>query len=281
MDLAHLVHAMSAWSREPLLRFFAVGALLYAASALTGARDEGRRIVVPAEYVEALRDELATAKGAPLTPAEAAGATDRLVDEEVLYREALALGLDKGDAAIRNRLVFKMQTLLGDLAALPAPDAAPRAIAPAPRYAFTHVFLAREARGARMAEDGRALAARLTDATPEQGPALGDAFFAGASWPSASAAELAAVFGATLAERALAAPSGGWSGPIESPFGLHFVWRSDALPVDPAAIARAEAEAERVRLEAARARAVADALAQLRARYRVELEAPELAAVTP
>ena len=51
----------------------------------------------------------------PPTRQEPTGLAADFVKEEILYREALTLGLDKGDLVVRQRMRQKMEFLNADL----------------------------------------------------------------------------------------------------------------------------------------------------------------------
>jgi hypothetical protein len=92
--------------RAPAFHFLALGAALLAAHRPPGgepAHGAGRVVVTRAD-VERLRDEWTQVTGAPPTPAAEARLVARAVDEGILHREALALGLDRRDGAVRERL---------------------------------------------------------------------------------------------------------------------------------------------------------------------------------
>jgi len=122
MDLAHLVQAgaLSArrLARSPSVHFLILGALLVAADAAwnrLAATDGGadRTIVLAAADVELLRRGFVQQYGRAPTAAEQRGLVDRAVDEEVLYRRAREIGLDRGNRVVRERLVAVMR-MLGD-----------------------------------------------------------------------------------------------------------------------------------------------------------------------
>src|SRR5262249_21652389 len=109
--------------REPLFQFLALGLLLFV----------GYRVLHPAAAPQAGRIELTAddlrqigpgwvAQGRPVPqPAEMQALVDGRVREEILYREALALGLDKDDTIVRRRMAQKMEFLFEDVAALREP----------------------------------------------------------------------------------------------------------------------------------------------------------------
>ena len=106
--------------REPLTHFVVLGALIFAADFLfLSVRGDPQEIVITKEtYAEARGAFVAGMKREP-TAAELKVLTDRWVDNEVLYREGLALGMDRGDQAMKDRVVFKVLTATQSGLALP------------------------------------------------------------------------------------------------------------------------------------------------------------------
>lgn len=103
--------------RSPALHFLALGALLAILDTrvLSPARATARPpIVVTAARVAEIRDEYARTLGAPPTAAELDALIAKDAEEEMLYREALLLGLDRGDRAVQWRIIEKMHFLYGD-----------------------------------------------------------------------------------------------------------------------------------------------------------------------
>jgi len=93
---------------SPFVHFLLIGAALlavrswWAGSAADGLRP---RIVVTAADVERLRTEWTEEHGEPPGPAVEAALVRDAIDDEVLYREALAAGVGERDPATRERLV--------------------------------------------------------------------------------------------------------------------------------------------------------------------------------
>ena len=109
--------------REPLTHFIVLGALIFAADHLVLAqRGNPQEIVITKEtYAEARGAFVAGMKREP-TNAELKLLTDRWVDNEVLYREGLALGMDRGDQAMKDRVIFKVLSAAQAGLALPKID---------------------------------------------------------------------------------------------------------------------------------------------------------------
>jgi hypothetical protein len=100
--------ALARIAREPLAHFVLLGALLFGADhLLAGRRGDPQAIVVGAEVDKEARDVFQASMKREPSAAEMQVLRQRWIDNEVLYREALALGLDRGDSSIRERLIFK------------------------------------------------------------------------------------------------------------------------------------------------------------------------------
>jgi parvulin-like peptidyl-prolyl cis-trans isomerase-like protein len=97
-----------AWLREPLLHFVVLGAALFGIDHVLAARaDDPHRIVIDAAVDQHAIDTFRAARGHAPSEDELFALRRVWLDNEVLYREGLALGLDKGDSAIRERVIFK------------------------------------------------------------------------------------------------------------------------------------------------------------------------------
>ncbi len=111
------------WLREPLLHFIVLGGLLFAIDRVLIARaDDPHVIVVGADVDREAIETFKAARGrAPNT--EELDALRRVwLDNEVLYREGLAMQVDKGDTAIRERVIFKALSVIDSNVKLPPAD---------------------------------------------------------------------------------------------------------------------------------------------------------------
>ena len=83
-----------------------------------------REIVISESRIEALAENFGRTWTRPPTPQELRGLVDDYVKEEVFYREAIAMGLDRDDTVIRRRLRQKMEFVSEDAAATVEPTEA-------------------------------------------------------------------------------------------------------------------------------------------------------------
>jgi hypothetical protein len=269
--------------KDPLVHFLLIGAALFGLSAWRGEmiRAGRERITITAEQVIKARATAALGQGRELTPAEVDDVVESMVREEVLYREALTLGLDKNDDEVRRRLVEKMSYLTQDLAD-PAPSSpnelrafytgAPELFTIPPLVSFDQVYFSPMERGDRLAADAAAgLAALRMGKAPDQ---VGDHTPLRAAYDDAPRDQIRVLFGDQMAEALFTSPPGDWAGPFRSDFGLHLVkLRSRTAarlpPYDEIAARVAEEFGAKRRRDANEA-----AYRRLRANYNVIVEAP-------
>ena len=162
---------------------------------------------------------------------------DDYVREEVWYREALALGLDRDDTIIRRRLRQKLEFLAEDVAAQAEPSdddlraylqAHPEAFAVEPHVTFRQVYLDPRRHGAHLARDVDRLLAELQQISHTADPAeLGDGVLLAHRFDHVSAAEVRTLFGDTFAAGVSTLTPGQWQGPVPSGYGVHLVYVSE------------------------------------------------------
>jgi len=218
--------------REPLVHFLAIGAGLFLLFSLLQDRsaETPARIVVAAGQVEQLAAQFARTWLRPPTAVELAGLIDDHVRDEVYYREALALGLDKNDPLIRRRLRQKLEFILEDLSSVQEPSDEVLAtflqeqaakFRFAPRISFRQVYL-NPARHPDLQSDAEKILAELRLAAPPE--TLGDPTLLGTEFQQATPYEIGRHFGDAFARKAVALPPGeDWAGPIYSGLGAHLV----------------------------------------------------------
>jgi len=237
------------------------------------------RIVVGAALVQSLREEHLRRAGRPPTPAEEAALVAHWVDGEVLYREALALGLDRNDLIVRRRMIQKMTFLTEDVEPVPEPTDADLTVflaTHAERYAaplrvtLTHIFVSTD----RHPTDAEAIATSLRErlAAGLEPGGMGDPFLRGRDFQQKTERELSAVFGAPFAAAVVALPAGSWSSPVRSSYGLHLVQVSEHRPGRVPALGEVRDAVARDWCDARREAANRAALERLKARYEVRVE---------
>ncbi len=111
------------WLREPLLHFIVLGGLLFAADHLLLSRaDDPHTIIVGPDVDSEAVETFEVARGRKPNAEELEALHKVWLDNEVLYREGLALQVDKGDTAIRERVIFKALSVVDSNVKLPPVD---------------------------------------------------------------------------------------------------------------------------------------------------------------
>ena len=221
--------------RESLVHFLILGALLLFASNLINKRTSGdtRRIVITPGQVEHLEDSFARAHQRPPDPDELKGLIRDYIREEVYYREALALGLDRDDAPIRQRLRQKMEFISEDVAAQVRPteeqlqsylSAHPEKFRIDKRFTFSQVYLDPARHGRRMDADAQQILTELNKLGPRADVSnTGDPFLIEGNTDNVFSRDVARDYGEKFAASLAELPLGRWTGPIESGLGMHLV----------------------------------------------------------
>jgi hypothetical protein len=221
--------------REPLLHFVVLGAVLFAAYAALGRDgvDAPGAIVVSRGQIEHLTTGFTRVWQRAPTGEELDRLIRDYIREEVYYREAIALGLDRDDTIIRRRLRQKLEFVSEDIAALAEPTQAdlesflqsqPERFRTEPRFTFRQVYLDPQRHGDRLAADAQALLERLKRAgTRADVSALGDSLLLASAFESVSSSEIARQFGEEFARAIDGLVPGEWSGPVQSGYGAHLV----------------------------------------------------------
>ncbi len=275
------------WTREPLVHFLALGGLLFVAFNLwspSGSTAGGRVVVTPA-LVQHLAETFALTWQRPPTNQELAALVDDHVKEEILYREALALGIDDDDVVIRRRLRQKMEFLSEDVAIMaePSDEDLARYLAAHPDdfridslVSFRHVFLSADRRGAALDSDAEQLLDELRSEALSEAYAIkrGDPFLLPSRFDGMSEQALGAQLGEGFAESLTGLPSGVWSGPIESAYGKHLVLVTERTEGRIPPLAEVRDAVEREWRTEERRKANDAFYAKLRDRYIVSIEMP-------
>lgn len=270
--------------REPLVHFVAAGVVLFSAYAwLNGSRpasDAIEPVRIGAGEVEWLKETYSRQWLRPPDAEELQGLVNDLVGEELLAREAQAMGLGENDTIVRRRLAQKLKFLLEDTSRLADPTetelrqyfaANAARFEDGPRLSFTQIYFNPENRKD-AAKDASVVLAGLTAGAGADAAELGDRFLLETEMTGADRQAIAGVFGDGFADALLAVEPGKWSGPLESGYGTHIVFVS------------ARETAPRPAFEAVRDKIIAewrrdseqkvsrDYLAQLREKYGVEVD---------
>lgn len=278
---------------HPMARFLAIGLILFALDGWLNPvrKPDAEAIRVGPDEIKWMAANWRAQFGRAPTQTELDTAVESYLVDEMRYREALALHLDRGDEIVRRRLVQKYEFLFAGDATMPDPDEATlKAYFGAHRdkfrsswtITFCHVFfdIGSDRKGAfkRASEAMRKLSALRID-DPKAGD-LGDYFPHDRCYREADRQSLQRDFGDFFVSKLTQGPIGVWWGPVESGLGFHLVGiaaRQDPHPLTFGDAREAVKEAWR---DQERARYAKEALLRLREKYRptVDRQALEAAA---
>ena len=222
--------------RDPLSHFLAIGMVLFALSFWLGGPSENSSRVIHLSVgdLEGIKQMWAKTHFRPPTETELQGLIDSRIKEEILYREALALGLSEDDTIIRRRLAQKMEFLGEGLIDPGEPSeedlhtylkAHSEQFQEPTRISFEHVYLNPERRGARLEQDVQALLVSFQARDGEvDADHAGDPILLDTRFDLASQTSIANTFGKEFAQAMMDLSRGQWQGPVSSAYGLHVVY---------------------------------------------------------
>jgi len=281
-----MANSMKKLAREPLLHFLLLGAVIFVAYSLVSKHtsSEPGKIVVTQGQLASMWEGFTRTRQREPTREEWEGLIRERVREEVYYREALALGLDKDDTIIRRRLQQKMEFVSDDVAAQAQPtddelnaylQAHPDSFRVAEKFTFQQVFLNPEKRGKNLSRDTAQLLAQLKQGGKTDISALGDAIMLDHQYDALPAGEVANLFGDKFAKALEGLSLGQWQGPVESAFGVHLVFVSQRSEGRVPALADVRDAVRREWDEARRLEAKDKFYVELLKHYTVTVENPE------
>lgn len=275
--------------REPLFQFMMAGVALFAGYSYL-QRDRGGD--ASSTEIRLTLDDLAQLEilfeskwRRPPTAEEFDRLVEDRVREDILYREALALGLDKDDTIVKRRMAQKMQFLAEDMAAAREPtgeelrswfrEHSDEFALPA-RVSFRHLYFSIDRRGGQAREDAAKALTRLAGQPQgsELAASLADPFMLQDYYADSTPREIAREFGPEFAQAVGKLAPGSWQGPVESGFGWHLVFVGSEIPGRIPAFEEIETDVKTAWLGDQKAEAWRKAYAEMRGKYTVLLPEP-------
>jgi parvulin-like peptidyl-prolyl isomerase len=226
--------------KEPLLHFLLIGAALFVLNGWSrnSASLPGGQAVTPTPQIVVTRDALdqmnnlfaKTWQRSP-TEEEQKALVEDFVRNEIFYREAIAIGLDRDDEVLRRRLRQKMEFIYEDITSWVEPtDEDLKAFMKKhqekyltdPQLSFRQIYISTDKRGESAATDARQVLAQLRKGVDPD--SVGDPTLLEAEVPGSPLWDIRKQFGDEFVRNLLELKSGKWEGPIRSEFGLHLVF---------------------------------------------------------
>jgi len=191
---------------------------------LPGGADD--RIVVSAGRIQQFENIFTKTWQRPPTAKELKGLIDDFILEEIYYRQAVSMGIDRDDTVIRRRLRQKFEFLTDDMAAARSPTddelaayltANAAAFFTDTTYTFEQVYINPDRMNIELEVTAKLAALRAGGTVP------GDSGLLPAYFEVTPARVVDGSFGMGFADSLNAIPMGKWQGPVESGLGLHLV----------------------------------------------------------
>jgi len=236
--------------KEPVVQLVLLGGCIFAGYQYFQEEEaavEEKQIHVESAQIQGMIMQWEKRWNRPPTRAEIDGLVQNYVREEVLYRQAVAMGLDKNDPITRRRTVQKLEFLTNDVAMAAEPsdaeleqflaEHADEYRAP-DRITFLQVFFNPDDRGESTIDDAKGALAALVKAgepDPETTDA-GDRVMLKGYFDSVTPREVARQMGSGFAESLMELEPGSWHGPVLSGYGVHLVYVYEAEKGEPATL---------------------------------------------
>ena len=231
--------SLKRWLQEPLLHFLLIGAALFVLFYQVADPEtvSDNRIIISETDIDRMITLFERKLQRLPTQQELNGLVEAQIREEVLYREALAMGLDQDDTIVRRRMAQKVEFMFNDLvdAAEPTDEELQRFLSEnhdkfieSARTSFIHVYLRADERGDNVKNDAQQLLVALNSNQDSTDPyTVGDSFMFGNTFDNLSDHQISSMFGSDFRRSLGILATGSWQGPIASGYGFHLVFIKD------------------------------------------------------
>ncbi len=224
--------------KEPLLHFMLLGACIYAAYALFGKPEQDsldRTININEERIDAFIGQWQSRWNRPPTVKEIDGVITQYVNEEVRYRQAVAMGLNENDPITRRRMAQKLEFLTGDLSQMQKPVGGElekyfedhlNAYRGDDLITFSQVFFDPDKREEKTLDDAAKVLKELQSAGKPDPVKLGagDKFMLQNYFKAMDERQISRQLGTGFTESVMKLEAGKWHGPVLSGYGVHLVY---------------------------------------------------------
>ncbi len=217
--------------REPIVLFFLLGFLLFILYSLSNEyyNQHNRKIIVTRGQIELLKETFSQTWNRQPTEQELNAQIENFIKDEVFYKEAVAIGLDKSDVAVKRRLRQLMELIMDDMAsAYPSEDQLkkylsenPDKFKADPMISFRHIYFSTDNREKAVEVLGKLKEMLPVDANNFEGLTLIPNEFSGESYRAVER-----LFGKSFTDEVFTLETGSWQGPVESAYGYHLVYIS-------------------------------------------------------
>ena len=255
--------------KNPLFGFLLLGSVLFLLDSLAGS--DRQSIVVSVAQQQRLAALWETQTGSVVTPEQLDSLVKNWVEEEVLYREALRLGLDHEDSIVRRRLIQKLGFIAESNSSTTKPDLTLenyyqkniQNYTLPERYTFEQLYFESEA---------DATVALLSINRGDSSSELGEPSMLNSRYAFRSALEIDTTFGSRFAEKIAGIAVDLWQGPFSSGLGFHLI---QIITVHPEEVTPLAAIQDRVEMDFQRSQdelAKSEFITELADKYSITIE---------
>jgi hypothetical protein len=221
--------------KSPIFLFVFFGVLLYAGySTITGIVEKNNKTITVNAMQYQVQKELFT-KTWNRTPSdeELQGQIDNLVMDEIFYREAVALGLDKSDPAVKRRLRQMMELMLEDYTTVtPNENQLRNYLSENPekfitdyKLSFEHLYFEQDEK-----EEAEQFLQNLKTDNTLASSYTNKISMIPARFTNETASDISRYLGEEFTELIIETDSKDWFGPVASPYGYHLVRIGEKTP---------------------------------------------------
>jgi len=277
---------MNKWLKEPLFHFLLIGMgifLLYGLIANVPV-DEKNSINVSVSHANRMVSLWEKRWQRPPTQEEFNGLVKQYINEEVLYREALAMGLDKNDPVVRRRMAQKVKFISENIITIDTPsddvlqtylDTHASKYQLAGEITFRHIYFNPAKHDVSMEDEAKQLLTKLLDVNSGiDVNNVGDSFLHGTIFTNLKEFELNRLLGKEFTQELFKQAVGKWAGPLTSGYGLHLIYIESKIATQTASLVMAKQSVLKDWMSDERKKANEAFVLNLREQYKVNIAKP-------
>jgi len=232
--------------------------------------DEDKNIFVSDQEILSLISAWKSQVGRDPTDDELVRIINNLIDEEILYREALLLGLDQEDTIIKRRLAQKISFLKEEsIPEIPTTEELKKYYENnkekyyiEPSFTFTHYYFSENNNSLERSQ-------QAIKALQDNYKVKSDPFYLGKTFANEPLRSINTNFGKTFSKELIEADLNQWNGPFESTYGHHIVYINSVNPGYIPEIEEVLRQVEVDFLQIKREQAVKEFLNNIRSEYTI------------
>lgn len=220
--------------KEPFLLFFLLGALIFIMyTRATGYIDQrNRQIYVGQDQIALLAESFQKTWNRSPTEDELKAQINNFIMDEIFFKEAVSMGLDKTDLAVKRRLRQIMEIMMDDFATIYPTEnqlreylsANPEKFRQDSRISFRYIYFPLEDE-----DEAIRILDRLQKGISVEKDYTGGLLLIPDRFEYETEWEIERLFGGVFTRELFELETGDWTGPVESSYGWHLVKVSERI----------------------------------------------------